>query len=136
MDEHIERSPYSPIIDRKPFRLPGNARVAVWAIVNVEKWDIRNPMPRPLVPPPGGGTVVPDIPNYSWYDYGLRVGFWRIKRILDKHGIKGVMCGAIAPRWFDAARIEAISESAGSEFWASSFPGGSVSSLSSGSRTS
>lgn len=91
MDEFIERAPYSPIIDRPPFRLPGNARVAVWAIVNVEKWDIRNPMPRPLVPPPGGGSVVPDIPNYSWYDYGLRVGFWRVKRVLDKHGIKGVL---------------------------------------------
>jgi allantoinase len=91
MEKEIERAPYSAIIDRKPFKLPGNARVAVWVIVNVEKWDIRNPMPRPLVPPPGGGSVVPDIPNYSWFDYGLRVGFWRIKRVLDRHKIKGVL---------------------------------------------
>jgi len=87
----LERAPYSPIIDRPPFRLPGGARVAVWVIINVEKWDIRNPMPRTVAPPPGGGSVIPDIPNYSWNDYGLRVGFWRLKAILDKHGVKGTL---------------------------------------------
>ena len=81
----IERAEYSPIIDRPPFKLPGGARVAVWVIVNVEMWDIESPLPRTAAPPPGGGTVVPDIPNYSWYDYGLRVGVWRIKSILDRH---------------------------------------------------
>ncbi len=84
-----ERVEYSPIIDRRPFRLPGNARVAVWVVVNVEVWDIRNPMPRNMMG--GSGGVVPDIPNYSWYDYGLRVGFWRMKGILDKYGIKGTL---------------------------------------------
>jgi peptidoglycan/xylan/chitin deacetylase (PgdA/CDA1 family) len=86
--EYVE---YSPIIDRRPFELPKKARVAVWVIVNVEKWDINSPMPRALLPPPGGGSVIPDIPNYSWYDYGLRVGFWRIKEVLDKHRIKGTL---------------------------------------------
>ena len=87
----IDRAPYSPIIDRPAFKLPGGARVAVWVIVNVEMWDIASPLPRTAAPPPGGGTVVPDIPNYSWYDYGLRVGFWRIKAVLDRHGVKGVL---------------------------------------------
>jgi peptidoglycan/xylan/chitin deacetylase (PgdA/CDA1 family) len=36
-------------------------------------------------------AAVPDIPNYSWYDYGNRVGFWRIKGVLDKHGVKGTL---------------------------------------------
>jgi allantoinase len=80
-----ERVEYSPIVERRPFRLPGNARVAVWVVVNVEVWDIRNPMLG------SGGTSVPDIPNYSWYDYGLRVGFWRLKSVLDKYGIKGTL---------------------------------------------
>ncbi len=50
------------------------------------------------MPPPGGGTVVPDVTNYGWYDYGLRVGFWRLKSILDRHRIQatlsvnGVIC--------------------------------------------
>ena len=84
----IDRAPYSAIIDRPPFTLPGGARVAVWVIVNVEKWDIASPLPRTAAPPLAVATVVPDIPNYSWYDYGNRVGFWRIKGVLDKHGIK------------------------------------------------
>lgn len=87
----IERAPYSAIIDRPPFTLPGGARVAVWVIVNVEKWDIASPLPRTAAPPPAGATVVPDIPNYSWYDYGNRVGFWRIKGVLDSHDIKGTL---------------------------------------------
>lgn len=84
-----ERVEYSPIIERRPFKLPDNARVAVWVVVNVEVWDIRNPMPRTLFG--GPGTAVPDIPTYAWFDYGLRVGFWRLKRILDKYGIKGTL---------------------------------------------
>lgn len=90
-DMDCSRVEYSPIIDRNPFRLPNNARVAVWVIVNVEKWDFRNPMPRTLAGAPGGATVIPDVPNYSWYDYGLRVGFWRIKAAIDKHHIKGTL---------------------------------------------
>lgn len=89
--EFEQRAVYSPIIDRPPFKLPGGARVAVWVIINVEMWDIKAPLPRTLAPPPAGATVIPDIPNYTWYDYGLRVGFWRIKGILDKHGIPGTL---------------------------------------------
>jgi peptidoglycan/xylan/chitin deacetylase (PgdA/CDA1 family) len=37
------------------------------------------------------GEIVPDIRNYSWYDYGLRVGFWRMKAVLDQYGIKGTL---------------------------------------------
>lgn len=85
-----ERAVYSPIIDRKPFKLPNNARVAVWPIVNVEVWDIRGPMPRNMAGMPGG-SILPDIPNYSWYDYGLRVGFWRIKELFDLYQIKGTL---------------------------------------------
>jgi peptidoglycan/xylan/chitin deacetylase (PgdA/CDA1 family) len=90
-DMDCPRVEYSPIIDRKPFKLPDNARVAVWVIVNVEKWDFNKPMPRTLAGAPGGANVFPDIPNYGWYDYGMRVGFWRIKEVLDKHQIKGTL---------------------------------------------
>ena len=34
------RAPYLPIHKRPPLNLPGGARVAVWTIVNVEKWSI------------------------------------------------------------------------------------------------
>jgi len=49
---------------RPALRLPKSARVVVWVIVNVEEWDIHGPMPRTMLPPPGGTQVIPDIPNF------------------------------------------------------------------------
>ena len=77
------RAEYSPIFDRPKLTLPDGAKVAVWFIINVEEWDIGQPMARTVLPSPQGAAVSPDIPNYSWYDYGMRVGFWRMKRILN-----------------------------------------------------
>ena len=78
------RSDYSNIFERPRLELPNNARIAVWVIINVEEWDINEPMARTILPPPQGRSVTPDIPNYAWYDYGMRVGFWRLKRVLDR----------------------------------------------------
>ena len=83
-----ERFDYSAIVDRPPLRLPRGARVAVWTIVNVEEWDIQGPMPRTVLPPPAGGTGVPDVPNWAWHDYGMRVGFWRLLDALLKRKLR------------------------------------------------
>ena len=82
------RADYIPIVDRKPLKLPGDARVAVWVIVNIEEWPIHEPMARTVIPPPQGVTIVPDITNYGWFEYGLRVGFWRIRDVLDRQGVR------------------------------------------------
>lgn len=82
------RAPYSAIVDRPPLRLPGGARVAVWVAVNIEEWQFDQPMARTVAPAPQGVSVIPDIPNYSWYEYGMRVGFWRFKEVLDRHGVR------------------------------------------------
>jgi len=82
-----ERVPYSAIVDRPPLRLPGGARMAVWTIVNVEDWAIERNMPRTVLPPPMGQPLVPDLPNWAWHEYGMRVGFWRIAEVLARHGI-------------------------------------------------
>ena len=84
------RADYSAIFDRPPLKLP-NARIGVWVIVNVEEWDINEPMARQVLPTPQGVSVIPDIPNYSWHEYGMRVGYWRIKKILDDLGIKATV---------------------------------------------
>jgi len=86
-----DRLAYSPIVTRKPLRLAGNARLAVWVIVNVEEWDIREPMPRTVLTPPAGGTPTPDIPNWAWHEYGNRVGFWRLLDVLDRFGVKATL---------------------------------------------
>lgn len=85
------RAEHSPIIDRAPLSLPDGARLAVWVIVNVEVWNFDAPMARTLIPYPQGEPVIPDVANYSWYDYGARVGFWRLKEVLDRHGVRGTL---------------------------------------------
>ena len=83
-----QRIPYEPIVSRAPFKLPGNARVAVWTIVNVENWQPTGPMPRTVLPPPMGQPLLPDVPNWAWHEYGMRVGFWRFVEVLKARNIK------------------------------------------------
>lgn len=85
------RAEFSPIFHRAPLRLPGGARLAVWPVINVEEWDINEPMARTVLPTPQGVSVIPDIPNFGWFDYGLRVGFWRLKRVLDACGVRATV---------------------------------------------
>ena len=82
-----DRLPYSPIIDRPRLTPPDGTRIIVWPIVNVEDWRIERAMPRQVLPPPTGVTTLPDIPNWAWHEYGMRVGFWRLKAALDRLGI-------------------------------------------------
>src|SRR5712691_9546061 len=85
------RLPYSAIVDRPRLRLPGGARVAVWTIVNVEEWATERPMPRTVLPPPYGQPLLPDLPNWAWHEYGMRVGFWRFLEVLDKLKIRATL---------------------------------------------
>jgi allantoinase len=82
-----ERVEYSAIVDRKPLKLPNGGRVVVWPIVTVEYWDPDAKLPRAVLSPPGGSSFIPDVPNWTWAEYGMRVGFWRIKEVLDRNGI-------------------------------------------------
>jgi allantoinase len=86
-----ERLSYSPISTRPKLVLPGGARMVVWVIVNVEEWDIMQPMPRTVLTPPAGGSPSPDIPNWAWHEYGNRVGFWRMLEVFDQFKIPGVL---------------------------------------------
>src|SRR3989304_5751862 len=83
-----ERIAYSAIVDRPPLRLPNDARIAVWTIVNVEEWSIERAMPRTVLTPPFGQPLLPDLPNWAWHEYGMRVGFWRLVEVLAKYRIK------------------------------------------------
>ena len=74
---------YSPIIDRPPIKWPNDARVAFWIAPNIEYYEYlaepnaaRNPSP----PIP-----FPNVPEYSYADYGNRIAFWRMLEVLDKY---------------------------------------------------
>ncbi len=83
-----ERCDYSAIVDRPPLKLPGDARVAFWTIVNYEVWDIGRPMPRQVLPAPTGVPLLPDVPHWSWHEYGMRVGAWRFFELYERLGIR------------------------------------------------
>ena len=59
-----ERFDYAPMTGRAPLRLPDGAWLAVVTVVNVEEWEIGRPMPRGVLPPPGGAA---GVPNWAWH---------------------------------------------------------------------
>ena len=83
-----ERVDYSAIVDRPPLKLPDGARVVFWSIVNLEVWDIGKPMARQVLPAPTGAPMLPDVPNWSWHEYGMRVGVWRFFDLYRRLGVK------------------------------------------------
>ena len=120
-----ERARYSAIVDRPPLRLPGNARVVVWTIVNLEVWDIGKPMARQVLPAPTGAVLLPDVPNWSWHEYGMRVGFWRFKALYDRLGIRPTV-SINARVCVDYPRVAQACLDAGWEFMGHSFEQGPI----------
>lgn len=84
--------PFQSIAHRPRFVWPNGARVAVIVTVALECWELLpkpgsysgGPTILPIPIPPG----VPDLPNYTWREYGQRVGIWRIFDLLDRHGLR------------------------------------------------
>jgi hypothetical protein len=82
-----QRFDYSPIDKRPPLRLPGGARLVLWPVLALEEWDLGRAMARMVISPPQGQPMLPDLPNWSWHEYGMRVGFWRLKRLYERLGM-------------------------------------------------
>ena len=72
------RVPYRLADERPKLAPPGGKPLIVHIVVNVESWPFDQPMPRKLLSAPHGADAVPDIPNYSWVEYGLRAGMPRL----------------------------------------------------------
>jgi allantoinase len=86
------RAVYTPSFARPPLApFPGGARLALHVIVNVEVWDYAKPMPRTALPAPAGGATIPDVPNFAWYQYGQRVGIWRLFDTLERYGARATL---------------------------------------------
>lgn len=77
------------MIDAQP-RLegPGGKPLIVQIVMNVECWPFDKPLPRKLLSTPYGQDPVPDIPNYSWVEYGLRIGMSRFIRGCADRGLR------------------------------------------------
>ena len=82
-----ERLAYSPIEGRPLLKFPKGVRLVIWPVLALEEWDMSRPMARMVISPPQGQPMLPDHPNWSWHEYGMRVGFWRLQKVMLKLGI-------------------------------------------------
>ena len=82
------RIPYMMSSDRKRLApLQAGKPLIVHIVVNVEYWPFDQPLPRKLIPGPHGMDKIPDVPNFSWVEYGMRTGFPRIVDALSRRGL-------------------------------------------------
>lgn len=77
------RIPFLLSDERAPIAPLGGKPLMVHVVVNIEEWDYDAPMPRALLPGPHGANTSPDIPNYSWVEYGMRCGMPRLLKVLQ-----------------------------------------------------
>jgi allantoinase len=101
----IPRVPYRLSSSRPKLPPLDGRRILAHLVVNVEHWRFSDPMPRTILTPPHGRETVPDVPNFSWADYGMRAG---LARMLDLFKARGVP----ASTSFNAGVIEAYPEAA------------------------
>ncbi|MEO3387309.1 polysaccharide deacetylase family protein [Mesorhizobium sp. CAU 1741] len=115
-----QRLPYTAAIDRPRIALPDGKAVAVWPIVNVENWLIENPMPRQVLVAPTGAALQPDLANWAWHEYGMRVGFWRLMEAFTSRGIRPTLSinGSVCR---DYPRVAGAARDAGWEFMGHGF---------------
>jgi allantoinase len=82
-----QRLEFSSIEKRAPLPAPDGARIILWPVFALEVWDIGRAMARTVLPPPQHQPLIPDVPNWTWHEYGMRVGFWRLKRMFQDLGV-------------------------------------------------
>ena len=83
---------WSPLIKRQPLRWPGGKKLAVVITMNCEYWDLTKESSEPYYA--GGPPMLPDslpgnvadYPNFTWREYGQRVGVWRMFRLFEEMG--------------------------------------------------
>ena len=84
---------FVPLPKRLPLKWPNDKRVALILTFNLETWDLTKDTDKPYYA--GGPSILPDIlpgnvadfPNFTWREYGQRVGIWRLIDLFDKLGV-------------------------------------------------
>ena len=85
---------FVPLPDRAPLKFPDGAHVALIFTINIEYWEPSRPgQKEPLFA--GGPATIPhalpgdvlDTANWTWREYGQRIGIWRVMDVFDAMGI-------------------------------------------------
>jgi peptidoglycan/xylan/chitin deacetylase (PgdA/CDA1 family) len=74
------RFSYQSIRQRTKYCWPGEKQLAVYIALNVESYSLGEGLIEELLP----AGPQPDVLNYSWCEYGNRVGVWRILDLLEE----------------------------------------------------
>jgi allantoinase len=116
----VDRLIYAAPEDRKPRAAPDGKTIICWPVVNVENWLIENPMPRQVLVAPTGMALQPDVANWAWHEYGMRVGFWRLLAAFEVRGIRPTLSinGSVCR---DYPRVAAAARDAGWDFMGHGF---------------
>jgi peptidoglycan/xylan/chitin deacetylase (PgdA/CDA1 family) len=77
------RFDYSALPKRPDYSWPGGKRLAMYVALNVETFGFG----METGPVLGGALPMPDHRNWSWREYGNRVGFWRLLELFDELGL-------------------------------------------------
>ncbi len=78
--KHHGRYPYSAIDARPDYSWPAGRRLAVYLGYNLEHFAFGEGLGAKL----GPASPEPDVLNYSWRDYGNRVGAWRCLELFEE----------------------------------------------------
>ena len=81
------RIPFQMSSERSPLAPPEGKPLIVHNVVNVEYWPFERKMPRQTLSTPHGDAPIPDIPNYSWAEYGLRCGMPRLLKLYAERNL-------------------------------------------------
>ena len=76
------RFDYSAITERPGFAWPGGKRLAVYVALNLEAYAFGEGLIEEIATP--GPGPAPDVMNWSWLEYGNRVGGWRLQRMFEE----------------------------------------------------
>jgi len=79
MLKHHGRFPYSAISERQDFNWPGDKKLAVYVALNLEHFSYGEGLGAQLA-----AAGQPDVLNYSWREYGNRVGAWRMLSLFEQ----------------------------------------------------
>jgi allantoinase len=85
------RIPYRLASDTSALPLMAGKKLIVQLIMNIEAWRFDQKMPRTIVTPPHGLEQIPDVPNFCWAEYGMRVG---MARLINEFSARRLPAGA------------------------------------------
>jgi len=106
-----QRYPYSPLPARPVFDWPGAKRLAIYAAINIEVFPFGEGMGPELNPK----QPEPDVPNYTWRDWGNRVGVWRLLDLFDEFKLPAAVLMNTAT-YTECPQIPAAFRARGDEF--------------------